>query len=447
MTHAMMNAPWANGTITPNNGNPGIVGRIVLVLPRFTQWSGMRAMHEGDYTIGAGGKMPPKEVAKSLGLKAIIDPQELRVFDRIKTRAEALLEAKGVRFLTGWAVPQDKAKGILQSLDGIVTQYEKAKADFLSRYDGLVSDWAARHPEYAKEIEEGRLDASAVAERISAGYATFRLQPVSDERSEALEKSVSGLADDLIRSVSRAAMTYYRQCIVGKNSANLRSIQALLRMRERLDGLAFLSAGITPIVDEIDAVVASLPKQGYFDGEAFHRFSALVATIGNEELLREFMRTRTNCQTHAPVAQDAPAVSESSPTSVGLSNDAFRTESVTAQAAVQPVSNAATLDIESEASVESDSRTETLPTHPANPLTDTLPVTEPMPVSDRSVADETKGVSPLGASEDLFKNLETLLRMPTEEPERPATQTTNEMPVSPVSQAFPTPDTGEGLYF
>lgn len=71
--------------------NSDIIGRIVVIVPRFTQWTGTRAMHEGDYTIGAGGQLPPKEVTKSLGLKAIIDTQELRVFDRIKHKAEVLL--------------------------------------------------------------------------------------------------------------------------------------------------------------------------------------------------------------------------------------------------------------------------------------------------------------------------------------------------------------------
>lgn len=124
-----------NDAVTTNSD---IIGRIVVIVPRFTQWTGTRAMHEGDYTIGTGGQLPPKEVTKSLGLKAIIDTQELRVFDRIKHKAEVLLEGCGVKYLSGWAIPEDKADEVFKSLDALVAQYSMEKADFLSRYDALV---------------------------------------------------------------------------------------------------------------------------------------------------------------------------------------------------------------------------------------------------------------------------------------------------------------------
>lgn len=168
-----------NDAVTTNSD---IIGRIVVIVPRFTQWTGTRAMHEGDYTIGTGGQLPPKEVTKSLGLKAIIDTQELRVFDRIKHKAEVLLEGCGVKYLSGWAIPEDKADEVFKSLDALVAQYSMEKADFLSRYDALVKDWADKNPSFSKEIMEGKLDVNAVSDRINAGYETFRLQPVSAEK-------------------------------------------------------------------------------------------------------------------------------------------------------------------------------------------------------------------------------------------------------------------------
>ena len=43
-----------------NTNDMALIGKIVVVVPRFTQWTGTRAMHEGDYTIGTGGQLPPK---------------------------------------------------------------------------------------------------------------------------------------------------------------------------------------------------------------------------------------------------------------------------------------------------------------------------------------------------------------------------------------------------
>ena len=92
-------------TYMESNADPSLIGRIVVIVPAFRQWSGTRAMKEQDYQVGQGGQLPPKEVTRSLGLKAIIDTKTLSVFDRLKHRAEAILESCGVRYLSGWAIP------------------------------------------------------------------------------------------------------------------------------------------------------------------------------------------------------------------------------------------------------------------------------------------------------------------------------------------------------
>ena len=152
-----------------------LLGKIVVVVPRFSQWTGTRAMHEGDFSVGLNGKLPPKEVTRSLGLKAIIDTRHLRVFDRIKYRAEALLEGCGVRYLSGWAIPQEKSQEVFQRLDELVAQYEEEKRQFLTQYDSFVQQWANQHQEFSHEILEGKLDENTVAERINAGYESFRM--------------------------------------------------------------------------------------------------------------------------------------------------------------------------------------------------------------------------------------------------------------------------------
>ena len=231
-----------------NTNDMALIRKIVVVVPRFTQWTGTRAMHEGDYTIGTGGQLPPKEVTKSLGLKAIIDTQELRVFDRIKHKAEVLLEGCGVKYLSGWAIPEDKADEVFKSLDALVEQYSLEKADFLSRYDALVKDWADKNPSFSKEIMEGKLDVNAVSERISAGYETFRLQPVSAEKAVALAKSIGGLASELIASVTRSARIFFKESFLGKPRASRKTVNAVLKIRQKLQGLAFLSSSILPVI-------------------------------------------------------------------------------------------------------------------------------------------------------------------------------------------------------
>ena len=228
-------------------------------------------------------------MTKSLGLKAIIDTQELRVFDRIKHKAEVLLEGCGVKYLSGWAIPEDKADEVFKSLDSLVEQYSMEKADFLSRYDALVKDWADKNPSFSKEIMEGKLDVNAVSERINAGYETFRLQPVSAEKAVALAKSIGGLASELIASVTRSARIFFKESFLGKTRASRKTVNAVLKIRQKLQGLAFLSSSILPVIAFIDKVLCEMPSEGYFSGEPFWKLAALVKTLGDTTLLEEVM--------------------------------------------------------------------------------------------------------------------------------------------------------------
>ena len=173
----------------------------------------------------------PKEVTKSLGLKAVIDPLTLRVFGRIKHQADAVLEGCGVRFLSGWAVPEGKAAVVFAALDGIVTMYNDEKTAFLTGYDANVTDWAARNPGFSREILEGKVDIAAVAEKISAGYEAFRLQPVTASGAQALANRVGGLGGELIADIAQIARNFFKESFLGKNRANP-AIRAFGQRRE-----------------------------------------------------------------------------------------------------------------------------------------------------------------------------------------------------------------------
>lgn len=267
-----------------------VIGRIVVIVPEFKSWTGTRAMHEGDFTIGADGKLPPKEVAKSLGLKAIIDRSHLRPFDRIRHRADALLSSCGVRYLSGWAVPKDKSEDVLRELDGIVRLYEEARDAFVAGYDTFIDEWAQQNPSFAQEIIDGKLDKSDVASRFSAGYEAFCLQPVTEAKANDLVKSIGGLAEELIDDVSLCARTFFRESFLGKTRANRKTVNALIRLRDRVNGLSFLSGNLYPLVKMIDEVTVQMPKEGYFDGDAFWKLSSVVQTLGDRKLLEEIIR-------------------------------------------------------------------------------------------------------------------------------------------------------------
>lgn len=273
-----------------------LLQKIVVIVPEFQQWTGTRAMREIDFALGTHGRLPPKEVAKSLGLKAIIDPETLRVFDRLKHQAESLLESRGVKYLSGWAVPTDKAEEVFQALDELVRRYNDEKNSFLNRYDVLVEDWANAHPDFSESIRGAKLSRDSVSRRIKASYESFKVQPVNDEQEQALVKRVSGLGDELIGSVAQLARIFFKESFLGKERANKKTISAVKRIRERLSGLSFLNSKINPLIRIIDNVLLTMPKEGYFGGQDFWRLATLIKTLGDEDLIHDIIEGKVSVE-------------------------------------------------------------------------------------------------------------------------------------------------------
>lgn len=273
-----------------------LLQKIVVIVPEFQQWTGTRAMREIDFAFGTNGRLPPKEVAKSLGLKAIIDPETLRVFDRLKHQAESLLESRGVKYLSGWAVPTDKAEEVFQALDELVRRYNDEKNSFLNRYDVLVEDWANAHPDFSESIRGAKLSRDSVSRRIKASYESFKVQPVNDEQEQALVKRVSGLGDELIGSVAQLARIFFKESFLGKERANKKTISAVKRIRERLSGLSFLNSKINPLIRIIDNVLLTMPKEGYFGGQDFWRLATLIKTLGDEDLIHDIIEGKVSVE-------------------------------------------------------------------------------------------------------------------------------------------------------
>ena len=100
-------------------------------------WSGRKKLGASDL---GDAELPPAELA-SLGSKKIADPATLKIFATLKSRAVAMLDRVGVRFIGGWAIPENKASDVTTALVAIRDQFEKEKADFLADYDDAIQKW------------------------------------------------------------------------------------------------------------------------------------------------------------------------------------------------------------------------------------------------------------------------------------------------------------------
>ena len=81
-----------------------------------------------------GAELPPEDLA-SLGSKRIADPGSLKIFTTLKARAFNYLDRHGIRFMSGWDIPEDKAGDIIDELIRIREAFLQEKEAFLAYYD------------------------------------------------------------------------------------------------------------------------------------------------------------------------------------------------------------------------------------------------------------------------------------------------------------------------
>jgi len=246
-------------------------------------WSGLKRLRPEDLNLGRGGSLPPEDVA-NLGSKKIIDPEDLAVFYKLKKKMERYLNSRGIRFIGGYAIPREKTAETSAELDRLVQEFRLEKANFLARYDRAVDEWISKHPTYQDLIRNAVEPAAHVEGRIRADYTAFRIEPADEGGS--LDREVARLGDRLLDEIAMEAEELYRDSIQGKSKISRRILQPLRRIREKLDGLAFLDGAISPLVAEIDATIAAFPSDGGAEGDLYHRVAKVVLIMGDPDKIR-----------------------------------------------------------------------------------------------------------------------------------------------------------------
>lgn len=255
---------------------------VICVLLDIHLWSGRQALKR-DHLIAANpslSDLPPADLA-SMGSIRICDPEEVRVFQRLKNEAIRVLSDNGVALLGAIAIPVGLFDEVNKKLQDIGARFSANANSLLVRYDTEAQKWrdkwAKENPLHAHLLRR-MPDAQSVVGRLSYGYHSYAVQPpASGETHTAnnhFDNQLKGLKGELLNGAAAEANDLLTKYLVRKtDDANQKrdritqkTLRPFKRVSAKLRSFAFVDPCVGPLADVIDSVLQSLPSDGPVEG-------------------------------------------------------------------------------------------------------------------------------------------------------------------------------------
>ena len=263
-----------------------VLDRILALNLDISLWSARTKLTEEDF---GGAELPPEDLA-SLGSKKICDPARLTVFSKLKARAVNLLNRHGVKFLSGWAIPEDKAGDIINGLCAIRDEFFMEKRNFLACYDEGIAEWIARHPAWASIIQNSTVSRDYVDNRMKFAWQLYRVAPAAgldDDTAmteSGLHDEVENLGSTLFGEIARDASEIWRKVFEGKTEVTHKALSPLKTMRDKLVGLSFVEH-VVPVIELLETALAKMPKRGSITGAHLLMLQGMVCILKEQRTL------------------------------------------------------------------------------------------------------------------------------------------------------------------
>lgn len=322
---------------TPLPSDIRILDNLLALNLNISLWSARKKLTLEDF---GNVELPPEDLA-TLGSKRIAPPESLRIFGTLKARAFNFLDRHGVRFMSGWAIPEEKAADIVRELVSIRDEFAVAKTQFLTEYDKTIQDWIARHAEWGNIIAGSIVSPDYVRARMDFRWQMYKVAPLMEhQESDAvlqagLTEEVENLGNTLFGEISRTANDIWNRVYSGKTEVTHKALSPLRTLHNKLMGLSFVEPHVVPVADIIHMALQRVPRKGNIMGADLLTLQGLVC------LLRDTPALMTHAQ---------KVISGYGPATV---LDALLTEAQTLMA-FSPVTSACEVDENEEAGMDTE---------------------------------------------------------------------------------------------
>ena len=250
-------------------------------------WSARKKMTVEDF---GGAELPPEDLA-SLGSKRIADPSSLKIFSTLKARAFSFLDRHGVRFMSGWAIPEEKAGAIIQELVAIRDEFLREKEAFLADYDESVKAWIDKHSQWSEIIRDSTVSPEYVRARMDFRWQLYKVSPLEQHPDEkavlesGLAEEVEGLGNTLFDDLSRTAKDIWKRVYEGRTEVTHKALSPLRTLQSKLVGLSFVEPHVSPVADIIQSALDRMPKRGNITGSDLILLQGLVCLLKDSHAL------------------------------------------------------------------------------------------------------------------------------------------------------------------
>lgn len=264
-----------------------ILDNLLAVNLTISLWSARRKMTAEDM---GGVTLPPEDLA-SLGSKRIADPETLKVFGTLKARAVNFLDRHGVRFMSGWAIPEDSASEIIQELVSIRDEFLQAKDAFLQDYDQSIQNWISKHKEWGEIIKNSTVSPDYVRSRMDFKWQMFKVAPLMQHEDEnavlqaGLAEEVTNLGSTLFAEIAKTADDIWHKVYEGRSVVTHKALSPLRTLHQKLVGLSFVEPHVTPVADILDTALKGMPPKGNITGSDLILMQGLVCLLRDSEAL------------------------------------------------------------------------------------------------------------------------------------------------------------------
>lgn len=248
-------------------------------------WSARRKMTAQD--LGST-ELPPEDLA-SLGSKRIADPAHLKIFGTLKARATSYLDKHGVRFMSGWAVPQEMANEITEQLSKIRDEFILEKEKFLATYNESINSWIEKHDDWADIIRNSVVNPDYVRSRMGFRWQLYKVVPSAMDSTvdDGLCSEVESLGNTLFSEVADSARDMWKKVFEGKTEVTHKALSPLKTLHTKLTELSFIEPHVMPVADIIQASLQRIPKKGNIVGADLLLLQGLVCLLKDSKALLE----------------------------------------------------------------------------------------------------------------------------------------------------------------